>query len=113
MKILLLYPYPPEPDGQSLQGHYLAMGLRELGVEVMECDREDNLQKRWAYKRFKPDAAIGIGYWGDAPEVVLDPLKFGVQPVPWFNADGWVANYHEVLNKLPLVLVTSNWVKST
>ncbi|UZJ64415.1 hypothetical protein OKW96_18885 [Sphingobacterium sp. KU25419] len=26
-------------------------------------------------------------------------------------ADGYIANYQYVLNKLPLILVTSNWVK--
>ncbi len=26
-------------------------------------------------------------------------------------ADGYIANYQEVLNALPLILVTSNWVK--
>jgi glycosyltransferase involved in cell wall biosynthesis len=31
--------------------------------------------------------------------------------VPWLVADGYIANYHEVLNALPLILVTSNWVK--
>ncbi len=113
MKLLLLYPYPVEPDGQSLQGHYLAKGLKELGVEVMSCDREDNLQKLWAYEYFKPDFVVGIGFWGDTPELILDPLQNGITPVPWFNADGWVANYHDVLNKLPLIAATSNWVKST
>jgi glycosyltransferase involved in cell wall biosynthesis len=34
-----------------------------------------------------------------------------VQPVPWLVADGYIANYQEVLNALPLILVTSNWVK--
>lgn len=33
--------------------------------------------------------------------------------VPWVNADGWVANYHDEFNKLPLLVATSNWVKST
>lgn len=113
MKLLLLYPYPVEPDGQSLQGHYLAKGLKELGVEVMSCDREDNLQKLWAYEYFKPDFVVGIGFWGDTPELILDPMQNGITPVPWFNADGWVANYHDVLNKLPLIAATSNWVKST
>ncbi len=113
MKFLLLYPYPPEPDGQSMQGHYLLHGLRALGEEVMPCDRADSLQKRWAYEYFKPDAAIGVGFWGDVPELVVDPLDHGVQAVPWFNADGWVANYHNILNKLPLLVTTSNWVKST
>ena len=31
--------------------------------------------------------------------------------MPWLVADGFIANYHEVLNPLPLILVTSNWVK--
>jgi glycosyltransferase involved in cell wall biosynthesis len=31
--------------------------------------------------------------------------------VPWLVADGYIANYQEVLNDLPLILVTSNWVK--
>ena len=113
MKILLLYPYPLEPDGQSLQGHYLAKGLRELGVEVMSCNRSDNLQKLWAYKTFKPDLTIGIGYWGDIPEVILSPKRHGIIAIPWFNADGWIANYHDTLNKLPLIVATSNWVKAT
>jgi starch synthase len=26
-------------------------------------------------------------------------------------ADGFIANYQEVLNALPLILITSNWVK--
>ena len=34
-----------------------------------------------------------------------------MQPIPWLVADGYIANYQEVLNALPLVLVTSNWVK--
>ncbi len=113
MKVLALYPYPVEPDGQSLQGHYLAKGLKENGVEVISCDRNDDEKKVKLYKSFKPDAVIGIGYWGNVPEMVEHPLKHGVTPVPWFNADGWVANYHDSLNKLPLLVATSNWVKST
>ena len=34
-----------------------------------------------------------------------------MQPVPWLVADGYIANYQDVLNKLRLILVTSNWVK--
>ncbi len=113
MKILILYPYPVELDGQSLQGSYLARGLRESGVEVVECDRADDLEKLFIYKSFKPDFVIGIGYWGDTPDVVLSPLKHGLKPVPWFNADGWVANYHNTFNELPLVVTTSRWVKET
>jgi hypothetical protein len=54
VKILLLYPYPLEPDGQSLQGHYLAKGLRNHGVEVIVCDRTDNIKKEIIYEQFKP-----------------------------------------------------------
>lgn len=31
--------------------------------------------------------------------------------MPWLVADGYIANYQEILNDLPLILVTSNWVK--
>ncbi len=113
MKILALYPYPVEPDGQSLQGHYLAKGLNENGVEVISCDRNDEKKKVGFYKNFRPDAVIGIGYWGNTPELVEHPLKYGMSVVPWFNADGWVANYHSILNELPLIVATSNWVRST
>ena len=113
MKILALYPYPLEPDGLSLQGHYLAKGLKENGADVYSCDRNDDKKKIDLYKKFKPDAVVGMGYWGNTPGLVLHPLKYGMNAVPWFNADGWVANYYDTLNKLPLLVTTSNWVKST
>lgn len=113
MKILVLYPHPVEPDGVSLQGHYLIRGLRELGAEVMPCDRADTMEKIYAYKSFNPDVVIGIGYWGDSPQIVHSPINHGLKVVPWFNADGWVANYHNTLNNLPLLAATSNWVKQT
>ncbi len=113
MRVLALYPYPLEPDGQSLQGHYLAKGLEENGVEVISCDRNDDKNKIELYVKFKPDAVVGIGFWGNTPELVLHPVKYGMNVAPWFNADGWVANYHDILNKLPLLVVTSNWVRST
>src|SRR3989338_5976206 len=113
LKILVLYPYPIEPDGQSLQGYYLVKGLNELGVDARSCNRTDDFQKLWAYKEFAPDVVIGIGYWGNIPEVVLSPMNHGLKIVPWFNADGWIANYHSLLNNLPLLVVTSNWVKET
>jgi len=113
MKSLVLYPYPVEFDGQSLQGHYLMRGLRENGMETLPCGRGDEGSKKLAYEKFKPDVAFGVGYWGDTPDLILHPKQYGVVPVPWFNADGWVANYHDELNKLPLILATSNWVKAT
>ena len=111
MKILVLYPYPLNPSGLSIQGHYLAKGLKELGHEVMPCDRGNTLQKIYAYKTFKPDVVIGVGYWGETPEVIISPQNHGLVPVPWFNADGWIANYHTILNSLPLIVANSNWVK--
>jgi starch synthase len=48
---------------------------------------------------------------GHTPHLILHPLRYGKQPVPWLVADGYIANYQEVLNELPLILVTSNWVK--
>lgn len=64
MKILVLYPYPLDQSGLSIQGHDLVKGLKELGVEVMPCDRDNNLQKLYAYKTFNPDVVIGVGFWG-------------------------------------------------
>ncbi|MFH1290400.1 MAG: glycosyltransferase family 4 protein [Nanoarchaeota archaeon] len=113
MKSLVLYPYPAEYDGQSLQGHYLLKGLQENGEEAIPCDRNDKEGKKAYYEKFKPDAVIGIGFWGDTPELVKHPLTSGYTPVPYYNANGWVANYHDILNALPLILATSNWVKST
>jgi starch synthase len=54
---------------------------------------------------------VGIGYWGHTTHLVLHPQRYGVQPVPWLVADGYIANFQEVLESLPLILVTSNWVK--
>jgi glycosyltransferase involved in cell wall biosynthesis len=34
-----------------------------------------------------------------------------MKAVPWLVADGYIAEHREVLNALPLILVTSNWVK--
>ncbi|MFH1224269.1 MAG: glycosyltransferase family 4 protein [Candidatus Diapherotrites archaeon] len=113
MKTLVMYPYPVELDGVSIQGEMLYRGLRENGGEAMPCDLKADYEKEWYYKSFKPDVAIGIGYWGNTPELVMHPQKFGINAVPWLNADGWIANYHDLLNSLPLMLVTSNWVKET
>ncbi|MDE1848851.1 MAG: glycosyltransferase family 4 protein [Nanoarchaeota archaeon] len=113
MKILVLYPYPLDASGLSHQGHDLVRGLKELGEEVMPCDRDNNLQKLYAYKTFNPDVVIGVGFWGETPEVILSPMNHGLKPVPWFNADGWVANYHSILNNLPLIVANSNWVRET
>lgn len=113
MRAIILYSYPPEPDGLSMQGHMLYTGLKRLGEQVMPCHLSSEFQKEWAYEFFKPNIAIGVGYWGHSPDIVLHPQQFGVTPVPWFVADGWVANYHQCLSQLPLVLTTSDWVAKT
>jgi glycosyltransferase involved in cell wall biosynthesis len=111
MKVLLLYDYPPPPAGLATQGDLLYKGLVELGVEAYATHFESATEKEWYYRWFKPDVVVGIGYWGYTPQLILHPQEHGVQPVPWLVADGYIANYHEVLNALPLILVTSNWVK--
>ncbi len=111
MKVLILYDYPPPPAGLATQGDLLYKGLLELGVEAYAVHFESAPEKEWYYRWFKPDVVVGVGYWGYTPQLVLHPQRFGVQPVPWLVADGYIANYHDVLNALPLILVTSNWVK--
>jgi starch synthase len=111
MKVLLLYDYPASPSGLATQGELLHRGLVEMGVEVFSVNCESPQEKEWYYRWFKPDVVTGIGYWGHTPDLVIHPQKHGVQPVPWLVADGYIANYQDVLNNLPLILVTSNWVK--
>ena len=111
MKVLLIYDYPPSPAGLATQGDLLFRGLRELGVEAHAANFESAQEKEWYYRWFEPDVVLGVGYWGHTPDLVLHPQRYGVQPVPWLVADGYIANYDEVLNALPLILVTSNWVK--
>jgi glycosyltransferase involved in cell wall biosynthesis len=112
MKCLLLYPYPVESDGVSLQGHYLSLGLQNLGVEVTPCHYKDGIQKEFYLKNLNPDFVIGIGFWGNVPDILLEPQMYGLNVIPWFNADGWVANYREQFEKLELMFTTSDWVKS-
>ncbi|WP_212006114.1 glycosyltransferase family 4 protein [Chitinophaga sp. HK235] len=111
MRVLVLYDYPAGPGGLATQGDLLFKGLQELGVDVHAVHYESNQEKEWYYRWFKPDVVTGVGYWGYVPHLVLHAQQFGVTAVPWLVADGYIANYQEVLNTLPLILVTSNWVK--
>jgi len=111
MKVLVLYDYPPSPAGLATQGSLLHKGLEQMGVEVHSAHFESAQEKEWYYRWFEPDVVVGVGYWGHAPYLVLHPQRYGAQPVPWLVADGYMANYHEILNALPLILVTSKWVK--
>lgn len=113
MKILLLYNYPPAPGGLSTQGDLLYQGLLAIGVDVRAANLRSDLEKEWYYRWFKPDVVIGIGFWGDVPDIILHPQKFGMRAVPWILADGYVANYRDVLNQMPLILVPSHWVRET
>jgi glycosyltransferase involved in cell wall biosynthesis len=111
MKVLVLYDYPPPPAGLATQGDLLLRGLREIGVDAHAAHFESPQEKEWYYRWFEPDVVVGVGYWGHTPHLILHPLRYGVQPVPWLVADGYVANYVEILNNLPLLLTTSRWVK--
>src|SRR5208337_3519668 len=71
----------------------------------------NRLRKRNGITWFQPDVVVGIGFWGHVPHLVLHPQQFGMRFVPWLLADGYVAAHRELLNALPLILVTSNWVK--
>lgn len=111
MRILLLYEYPPPPAGLATQGDLLFHGLREIGVECLPVHRSGGLQKEWLYLLYRPHIAIGVGWWGQVPELVRHPRSYGIEPVPWLVADGWVANYQDDLNSLRLIMATSGWVK--
>ncbi|MFA6187110.1 MAG: glycosyltransferase family 4 protein [Phycisphaerae bacterium] len=111
MKVLVLYDYPPSPGGLASQGDLLYKGLKDLGIEAYSVNFESAQEKEWYYNWFKPDAVVGIGYWGHSPHLVLHPQQHGMMPVPWLVADGYIANYRDALENLPLILVTSQWVK--
>ncbi len=111
MKVLVIYDYPPSPAGLATQGSLLHRGLEELGIDVHSAHFESGQEKEWYYRWFEPDIVVGVGYWGHTPFLVLHTQRYGIQPVPWLVADGFMANYREVLESLPLILVTSNWVK--
>jgi alpha-maltose-1-phosphate synthase len=111
VKVLVLTEYPAPAAGLALQGELLCRGLSEMGVEVHAVHLESEIEKEWYYRWFKPDVVVGVGFWGHLPNLVLHPQKFGMRAVPWLVADGFIAEHREVLNALPLILVTSNWVK--
>ncbi len=111
MKVLVQYEYPPPPGGLATQGDLLYRGLKELSVDSYAVHLESAQEKEWYYRWFQPDVVVGVGYWGHTPHLVLHPQRYGAQSVPWLVADGYLANYQDILGALPLILVTSKWVK--
>ena len=110
MKVLVLTEYPPPAAGLARRVNCYA-GSAEMGVDVHPVHFKSELEKEWYYRWFKPDVVVGIGFWGHIPHLVLHPQQFGMKAVPWLVADGYIAAHRDVLNALPLILVTSNWVK--
>jgi starch synthase len=108
MKVLLLYDYPASPGGLATQGDLLYRGLTQMGIDAHAVNFESAQEKEWYYRWFEPDVVVGVGYWGHTPHLVLHPQRYGVHAVPWLVADGYIANYQEVLNALPLIIKTSN-----
>lgn len=113
MKSVVLYSYPPENDGTSLQGHFLYKGILKTGNQSVPCHFKDSIEKTFLLKHYKPDVVYGVGFWGNVPDIVKVPARYKVKSVPWFNSDGWVANYQKEFNKLELMFTTSDWVKQT
>jgi len=111
VKVLVLSEYPAPAAGLALQGELLCRGLFEMGVDVHPVHLESDLEKEWYYRWFQPDIVVGVGFWGHLRHLVLHPQQFGMKAVPWLVADGYVADHRELLGSLPLILVTSNWVK--
>lgn len=111
MKVLVMYEYPPLPAGLSTQGDLLFQGLQDLGIDAHAVHFKSNSEKEWYYHWFAPDIAIGVGYWGYTPDLILHPQQFGVTAIPWLVADGYIGNFCDTLNNLPLILLTSNWVR--
>jgi glycosyltransferase involved in cell wall biosynthesis len=107
-----MYEYPPQPAGLSTQGDLLFHGLQDLGIDAYAVHFKSSVEKEWYYKWFAPDIAVGVGYWGYTPDLVHHPQKFGVMPIPWLVADGYIGNFKDTLNNLPLILLTSNWVRN-
>jgi len=113
VKVLVLTEYPPSAAGLATQGRLFCKGLCEIGVDVHPVHFESPQEKEWYYRWFQPDVVVGIGFWGHVPHLVLHPQQFGMTAIPWLVADGYIAAHQDVLNALPLILVTSNWVKET
>ena len=114
MKILVLAENPNNGGSLSIQGDFLYRGLQENGVDCRICHyKYRKREKEWFFKIFRPDVVLGLGWWVDTPTIINNPLEYGLRPVPWLLADGWVANYHGILSNLPLVFTTSEWVKQT
>ena len=63
-------------------------------MDARAAHLKSDLEKEWYYRWFQPDAVVGVGFWGDVPEIVLHPRRFGIRAV--LLADGYVANYRAI-----------------
>ena len=74
-RYLVLYAYPMEPDGQSLQGDLLYRGLLKANQEAVPCHFKQSLQKDFYLKNGNFDVAFGVGFWGNVVDLIREPLK--------------------------------------
>ena len=94
IKCLILYPYPPESDGVSLQGHYLYLGLKELGVDAIPC--------HFKALRICERAAVvlAIGLWG-AGKLQADNFTWAIGDF-WFLPFGIIMFALNGISGVPL-----------
>ena len=112
MKILLLYEYPPLPAGLATQGDLLYRGLRELGIETQAAHWESAAGEGMVLPLVCPRCRAGggvLGVYAGLSSCTRSSSACARCPGWWPMATS--PTIREVLNELPLILVTSSWVK--
>ncbi len=75
MRCLILYAYPPESDGQSIQGELLRRGILNYKHEAIPCHFKDSMQKQFYLKHVKPDFHVKGEDWEGKRIPEMDVLE--------------------------------------